>query len=750
MNPLNRSLDNLIARPARTPLAAALQLAMLGAAFAAASAGAQVPPAGSPPSATAEPAKEEPAKPAAPVTSTLPTVSVKGRAEESATGPVQGYVAKRSATATKTDTPLIETPQSISVITADRVEAIGASTLREAMGYTPGINISPWGTDSRYDNWIHLRGFDAYKPGFNLDGLPLRNADTWGVYQTDNYGAERIEVLRGPASVLYGQGSPGGTVNVVSKRPQAEAQREIRLQVSDPQRVQLMSDFTGPAVDDASVLYRVTTLVRDGKTFDGLVPDERVYIAPAVTLNLSPDTTFTVLSHLLSFNTSTHGGAPMEGTLLPNPNGPISPDVYPGEPGSDRFDHQQWMAGYQLEHRFSGDMTLRHAARYGEVTLDYQQVSWSGTFSEDLDGMRLADRNVFASRENNTTFVTDTHLQVAIGQGQVRHTLLAGLDHQRSRFDVLAFWGGAPALDLYAPVYGADIVLPGAPFMNSDIVMEQTGLYLQDQMRIGERLSVTLGARYDNATTNASDRSSGASLDVKDNEVTSRAGLVYQLEGGWAPYLGYSESFSPSTSLNSATGKPFEPETGRQYEAGLRWQPDDVPASVSVAVFDLVRRNYVTNDVNFVAFQTGEVQVRGLEVEAALQPRSGMNVVAAYTLTPRAIVTESINPAEVGKQLNPVPRHAAAVWADYRFAQGFKAGLGLRYSGSHRGTGESAPVPLPSYTVVDALLARDIGDWNVALNVRNLADKVYLTNCSGTSCYFGDDRRATVTATYRW
>lgn len=237
-------------------------------------------------------------------TSTLPAVTVVADGEESATGRVQGYVAKRSATATKTDTPIIETPQSISVITADRIEAIGATNLKDALGYTPGVSTTTYGADSRYD-WISLRGFDAYSPGFYLDGLPLRNNSTWGVWRTENYGAERIELLRGPSSVLYGMSGPGGVVNVVSKRPTAEPVRELQLQVGDHARKQVAGDFSGALDADGKLLYRITGLVRDAQLPAGKEADDRMYIAPALTWKPSGDTTLTLLSQF----SRTRGGS---------------------------------------------------------------------------------------------------------------------------------------------------------------------------------------------------------------------------------------------------------------------------------------------------------------------------------------------------------------------------------------------------------------------------------------------------------
>ncbi|KAG1454949.1 hypothetical protein G6F57_015392 [Rhizopus arrhizus] len=228
---------------------------------------------------------------------TLPAVTVTGSAE-SAAGPVDGYLAKRSATGTKTDSTILETPQSISVVSADFIKEIGASRLKESLSYTPGINTSPWGSDSRFD-WTIIRGFDAQTPGYYLDGLQLRNNNSWAVWQTEVYGAERIEVLRGPTSVLYGQNGAGGMINVVSKRPTEEPLHEMEVQVGNNARRQVAADFSGPVDEAGKVLYRITGLARDAELPASGLPNDRFYIAPALTIKPSSDTTLTLLSHYL-------------------------------------------------------------------------------------------------------------------------------------------------------------------------------------------------------------------------------------------------------------------------------------------------------------------------------------------------------------------------------------------------------------------------------------------------------------------
>ena len=691
---------------------------------------------------------------------TLPVVKARAApAQEVAHGPVSGFVAKRSATGTKTDTPLLETPQSISVVTAERIEAIGATRLKEALAYTPGVNVSPWGDESQYD-WIYLRGFDAYSPGFYKDGLQLRNTGSWAVWQTENYGAERLEILRGPASVLYGQNGPGGMVNVVSKRPTAEPLHELQLQLGDHARRQVAVDLSGPVDAEGRLLYRVTGLARDAELSTGGLPNDQFFIAPSLTWRPSADTSLTLLSEFIRMRTgSVWSSYPAAGTLLGNPNGRVPVATFIGERDFNRYDQDQWMLGYLLEHRLDEVWTLRQNARLGHFDTDYQTF-YNGQFVEVDAGnpanpanFRLMARTPFASRESARSFVIDNQAQMTRRWGDWQHTVLFGLDYQRTRFDVQAYYGGTAApIDLYAPVYGSGVTLAAAPFLDSAMTLTQTGLYAQDQIKLGERWVATLGGRYDRAAITTDDRLSASRSRQTDHAFTARAGLVYLAAGGWAPYLSYSESFSPTTTMDPSTGKPFKPEAGRQYEAGLRYQPPDRRDSYSAAIFDVRRRNYVSYDASFVPKQTGEVQVRGLELEALLQPIPRLNLTAAYTWTPKADVTASNNPSEIGRQLNVVARQQWSLWSDYRFGLGVKAGLGVRYTGATRGSQENAPARIPSFALVDAMLGYDMGAWSLTLNARNLADKVYVATCdgSGSSCSYGEPRKLTATASYRW
>ena len=689
---------------------------------------------------------------------TLAPVAVVAAGEgEDPRGPVRGYVAKRSVTATKTDTPIKETPQSISVVTAELVEAIGATRLRDALAYTPGINIAPYGADSRYD-WLYLRGFNAYTPGFYMDGLQLRNNDTWGVWRTENYALERIEILRGPSSVLYGQNSPGGMINTVSKRPSEDPSREVQLQIGNHARRQLAGDFTGPVDEDGKLLYRLIGVLREAELPAAGMPDDRIFLAPSLTWKPSDRTTLTLSAHFLRDRAGVYTRVvPYEGSLIANPNGRVPTGRFLGDPDAARFNHEQWMVGYQIEHRVDDTWTLRQALRIGSMDVDYRGVTPSGSFitldplnPNALSNFRVVSRNAFTSREQASSLNVDNQAQARFDLGGLKHTVLVGLDHQRTDYDVRTHSGfSGTVIDVYSGAVSGAPIDPD-PYIDGDSRLLQTGLYLQDQIRFGERWVATLGGRYDSAKVTNNDRLGENKSHQTDHRFTSRAGLVYLAENGLAPYASYSESFSPNVAIDPATGKSFEPETGRQVEVGMRYQPAGRKDSYSIAAFDLTRRNMVTYDTNYAPRQFGEIQVRGVEFEAAFQPIRQLNVIASWTWTPRAEVTRSANPDEVGKQANPVSRQQASVWADYRWASGVKVGAGVRHIGSNRGYSEAAPAEVPSYTLVDAMVGYEFERWTLTLNARNLTDKQYIAQCGYGVCYYGDQRRILATASYRW
>lgn len=693
------------------------------------------------------------------MTPSLPTVTVNADGDDDSH--VSRAKALRSTAGSKTETPIIEVPQSLSVVTSERIQTIGATNVRDALGYTPGITISPFGADSRYD-WISIRGFDSYSPGFYQDGLPLRNANTFAVWRVEPYGAERIDVLRGPASVLYGQGGPGGVVDVTSKFPTKEPIRELQLQYGSHGHKQVAGDFSGAFDADGTVQYRIVGLARDAELPAGGERNNRLFLAPSLTVKFSSDTTLTTYAQLMRNRSGVYTRtAPIVGSLLPTPIGTRIPSsLFNGNPHFDRFNQDQEQLGYKLEHRFNDTFMFRQNLRAGHMKLDYRGLQ-APTFATVNPGNPLAPENFstinvtpFGSRESLNGFSLDNQLQANLRAGNWQHNVVLGVDYQRNRINTTGFSGGsAPPISIDAPKYpDGPFVIPN-PYVVDSTRLTQTGIYLQDQIKWADRWALTLGGRYDQARSNYVDRLKDvASTNISNHKFTSRAGLVYLAPNGLAPYASYTQSFSPITAINPLTKRPFDPETGRQYEVGMRYQPVGTSDMYSAAVFDLRRRNYVTFDPNFVPYQTGEISVRGMELEASTRIMRSMNLTAAYTYTQRAIVTASANPDQIGKQAQAVPRNQLSLWGDYRFSNRVRVGLGARYVGATRGNGGITPVKIPSFMLMDAMISYDIENWSLALNLRNLTNKTYLANCDGQAqtCYYGDQRSAMATATYRW
>lgn len=671
---------------------------------------------------------------------------------ESAWGPVDGFVATRSASGMKTDTPIIEIPQSVSVITADRIEQLGANSLDEALGYTAGVQPSVYGSDSRYD-WLRIRGFDAYFPGFYFDGLFARNNNTWAAWKVEPFGAERIEVLKGPASVLYGQMSPGGLVNVITKRPTEKAFQEVEMQVGNFQRLQPAFDMGGPLTENGKALYRLTGLGLSTDTQVNFVDEARVYLAPAVTLRPSADTTLTVLGHYLNEDTGvTSNFLPAQGSLLPNPNGKIRRSFFSGEKNFDGFEQGQWAISYFLEHRVNPGLKLRQNARYGQLDLDFDSLY--GTEIDPLDPKeRLLNRRSFFSKEQVSQFVIDNQAEAKVTTGAVAHTVLVGLDHQYNHFDQISGDGDAPPIDMFAPVYKG-FFDPVPLFAYADTTLTQTGVYAQEQAKINDRLILVAGGRYDWANNEIDDHLHNADASQDDEAFTWRVGAVYATPSGLAPYASYATSFLPISGFDPITGNPFDPETGQQYEAGIKYQPPGRKSLMTFSAFDIQRQNYLTYDNFFNPQQTGEILSRGLEFETVAELVDGLDLIGAYTWLPEFTITESSDPAEVGKREPTVPEHMASLWSHYRFGRGWLKGFGfgggVRYIGETFGDSINSNLMIvPAVTLFDAALDYEAGGWRFAVNAHNLEDKEFIASCWDT-CYYGAARTVFGTIKRRW
>jgi iron complex outermembrane receptor protein len=668
---------------------------------------------------------------------TLPEVQVKATGPtETATGPVTGYRAKRSATATKTDTPLNETPQSISVVPRAQFEDQGAANLQDAMRYTAGVYAGAFGFDNRGD-WARIRGTDFAQ---YQDGLRM----LFGFYNNvrpDLWGLERVEIIKGPASVLYGQGSFGGLVNLVSKRPQAVPEKQVELSLGSHNRKQLALDLTGPLNADGTLLYRLIALGRDSDTQVDHVPDDRRLLAPSITWQPNARTSVRFYaSRQKDDSGSSVGFFPWQGTLLPAPLGQIPTNTFISEPDFDEFKADQKAAGLEAIWQFSDTFTLRHHLRKSDSNVSYKSLYSRFRPTLNPDGSIL--RTIYNAQNEADALTADTQLEAKWNNGALQSAVLAGWDFQDVTLGGAQGTANAPAINVYAPVYGNYTPLVPTPLTPTK--QEQSGLYLQYQGKWMDRWIGVVGIRRDHAE---SETGSAAASRLDTRATSGRVGLAYADPSGWTPYASWSESFLPVTGVNFF-GQAYQPQTAKQTELGVKYQGSI--GSFTAAVYDIRETNRRTpdpaNPQNQV--QTGEVRSKGLELEAVAALGKAVDMVAAYSRTD-AKVTKS-NSADLGKRLSSVPEYQASLWTRYKFAlaQGqFSIGGGVRYVGPSW-DGRDV-LETPSFTLLDAMLGYETGPWKASLTVNNLTDKIHVTTCLNRGdCFYG--MRRTLTANLRY
>ncbi|MCD0503441.1 TonB-dependent siderophore receptor [Bordetella petrii] len=703
-------------------------------------------------------------------TAVLPAVTVEG-AQESARGPVIGFVARRSATGTKTDAPLIEVPQTVNVVTRDEIAARGSRTIVEALSYTPGLYAPGGSSDLRYDN-IYLRG--GYAARNNLDGSRLPyGAYSFGMLQIEPFGLERVEVLKGPSSVLYGQNTPGGLINMVSKLPTDTPLREVSVQTGSYGRAQATVDLGGPLDEEGQWSYRLTALQRDAAQSANYSKDDRTFVAPALTWKPSAATSLTFLGfYQKDYQVPLYGTLPAAGTLYDNPNGRIPRDRFAGEPDWDRYKREQFSVGYLFSHQANDTWTFKQNLRYNHMRGEARAMP--GYLLNPVD-MRTWSRTMSRGRGTGATFTVDTQALARFDTGPVSHEALFGFDvlNMRDTYEFANAIAGVPPLDLFDPVYGKP--MPGVDDLITRIdsrqSTEQYGFYAQDQLRY-QNWILTLGGRYDIADSTTRNLLAAQKVTQRDHAFTGRAGLTYLFDNGWAPYVAYSTSFAP-TGGTDFEGNPFKASKGKQIEAGVKYQPPGSNSLVTLSVYQLTQTNVLTSDTTpgrppGFQSQAGETRARGIELEGKASLARGLDLVASYAYVD-SVVTRSANTdlingvpeSREGKHPYYAPRHQAAAWLGYTVQSGALQGLGLgagvRYVGADWGDPANT-LRIPAVTLVDAALSYDfgrahpsLGGLSLALNATNLFDRRYVGTCiTATSCSYGAGRMVYATLKYAW
>jgi iron complex outermembrane receptor protein len=690
----------------------------------------------------------------------LPETAVIGTENiESAWGPVDGYLAKRTAAGTKTDTALVDAPRSISVVTREQMDDRNVQNLDDAVRYMPGTTASSYGSDTRAD-WLRVRGFE---PTQFLDGLPLPKG-TYATPKQETWNLDRLAVLRGPASSVYGQTPPGGLLDMVSRRPTAEDSHEIQLQYGNYNQRQINFASTGKIDDEGQFLYSLSGVVRDSDTQIDHVDNKRYNIAPSLTWNIDEDTRFTLLTQFTRDDTGiTSQFLPVQGTKIDMPFGDISHHKNLGDPEWEYYDRTYYALGYAFEHRLNDVWQFRQNLRYTKTDLSFQAVTVGSYPFTQVDDAGNVGRTTTSVDEDISQFAVDNNFQADFATGEVNHTVLLGLDHQRSNTNYLSIFGTAPPINVNNPIHGLPIERPArsTAFYDYDQKTYQTGLYVQDQMAL-DQWRLTLGGREDWVHTGTKFFNKGDATNTeRDKNFSGNAAISYVFDSGFVPYLSYAESFQPTTGAAASSTESFKPTEGKQWELGIKYQPPGSNTLLTAAIYDLTQKNVsVTTTVagTPITSQTGEVKVKGLELEAVSDVTENLKLIAAYTLAKSEVQDGDFK----GNRLQLMPNQQASLWTDYTWhngvLDGFGVGAGVRYTGNTYGDQANTELgKADAYTVFDAAVHYDLGRLDntlkgasLALNATNLFDKDYISTCDSFYCYYGDQRSVVASATYKW
>ena len=691
----------------------------------------------------------------------LPTTNITGQGSyESAWGPVEGYVAKRTAAGTKTDTALVEAPRSISVATREQMQDRNVQNLDDAVKYMPGIVSASYGSDTRYD-WMRVRGFE---PTQFLDGLPLPR----GVYanpKAETWNLDRLALLRGPASSVYGQTPPGGLLDMVSRRPSAEQSSAIQVQYGSDNHRQINFESTGKIDDEGQFLYSVGGVVRDAGTQVDHIDNKRYNIAPSLTWNIDTDTKLTLLSQFTRDDTgATSQFLPIVGTKIKSPLGDVSHHKNLGDPDYEFYDRTYYALGYAFEHRFNDTWQFKQNLRYTKSELSFQQLTVGAFGWAPVDAEGNMDRSSTNVDENIGQLAVDNNFQADFSTGDVTHTLLLGLDHQRTDTSYLSIYGQAGRVNIFNPVNTTPVERPArsGAFYDYNQKTVQTGLYVQDQMAL-DNWRLTLGGREDwvHQGTTYFNKNDATNTDRSKN-FSGNAALSYVFDSGFVPYISYAESFQPASNASASPTESYKPTEGEQWELGIKYQPPGSNTLLSAALYDLTQKNVLVSSFQSggvsVTDQTGVVKVKGLELEAVSDVTENLKVIAAYTLAKSEVQKGEFK----GNRLQLMPNQQASLWTDYTWhtgaLDGFGIGFGARYTGNTYGDQANTWAgKANAYTVFDGAVHYDLGRLDnslkgasVKVNATNLFNKDYISTCDGSYCYFGDQRSVVASATYQW
>lgn len=648
------------------------------------------------------------------------------------------------------------------MVTRQQIIDQDAQSVAQALRYTPGVVPEQRGINTDSLEYLYSRGFQA---DTYLDGLrqPAPGQAGFNIMSRDAYLIDRIESLRGPTSILYGQTPPGGVFNIVSKLPQETPFNEVFFQTGSYGRAQGGFDTTGPLNDEKTLLYRVTGIGLNTGTQTDFVDQQRVAIAPSFTWKIDPATRLTVTA---SYQNDPEAGVysfvPAAGTILPNTvKIPRSMDL--GEPTFDKYRKQEASIGYQFEHQINDIWQIKQNFRYTYNDIYIQQAGPTGVALAN-NGTALS-RTAYINSGVLNSAIVDNEAIAKFYTGFAHHEVLLGVDYQNTEYDHYfynGYTGGVttPSLNLLNPVYGVAIATPNNMLATSTAInLQQTGLYGQDQISIG-KLTFVGGVRQDWATNQTLSYKTNAETQQDSTATTGRGAVIYNFDSGIAPYFSYATSFQPLPGVTD-TGAQLKPTEGEQYEVGVKYRPPGTSSIFTVAAFDLRQTNVTVSNSLYIGSvtQTGEVRSRGVEFEARTDLTRNLRAIASYTYDD--VENTQATAAILGRAPTGIPLNMASLWLSYDMpkavAPGLKLSGGVRYLGDTWGDAGNT-FKVPSFTLFDIGVQYDFGQRFAALrgftgniNVTNLFDKTYVSSClSATTCTWGSGRMILAGLKYRW
>lgn len=680
----------------------------------------------------------------------LPTLTV----TENAQRPTTGYTAMTSTGASKTDAPLITTPQAISVITRRQMDDQGALNLNQALNYTPGAFSNFAGAAGRYDT-VSLRGFHGGDVDNTfLDGLRLMSdGGSYNAIQVDSWFLERVDVIRGPSSALYGQTIPGGLVMQTSRRPQFERQGHLRLSAGSHDTSAAAFDYSDAINTDWA--FRLTGIARNSETQYQHTREERYALSPSLLWQPSPDTSLVLRAYLQKDPSGGyHSSVPGEGSLFAHNGYLLSRGFFDGERAHDLFRRHQQIYSYAFSHRFNDTWSFRSNASYTHSNVALEQVYQIGWVS----GSDSLNRYYSGERSSLDAGAIDNQWQADFRTGAIDHRVVIGLEHHQYRNTLWDASGYADRLDALSGVGGsglwldAGLSLPGVYAADSTRRYRQSGVYVQDELR-WDNWHLDLSSRFDHLVSSARNSTYGSNSRRRDNHISNRAALLYAFDSGVSPYLSYSQAITPAA-LSGADGNLLEPTTSEQFEAGLKYQPVGSANLYSLAAYQLTQNNVANRDIISATYvPAGQVRARGIELEARSQLTERLSLVAGYTYN-HLRFRRSLDGNE-GNTPYVTPDSIASLWAYYRFADGLSFGGGVRRIGKQWADNENT-TRIAAATLYDASVRADLGAWDgrlqglwLQLNASNLGDEKYVAACYGIGyCYWGAERAVTATIGY--